>query len=87
MVGSGLRRAGRLAARPGSDGVRPEGNNIPSIITGVITLPRIGLNTYVVLSLATYCLSKLSMPAWPKCHRPVGCWLVSEARCEEARDA
>src|SRR5499427_9617536 len=38
------------------------GNNIPSIITGVITLSWIGLNTYVVLSLATYCLHKLGLP-------------------------
>jgi len=38
------------------------GNNIPSIITGVITLSWIGLNTYVVLSLATYCLRKLGLP-------------------------
>jgi purine-cytosine permease-like protein len=38
------------------------GNNIPSIINGVITLAWIGLNTYVVLSLATYCLHKLGLP-------------------------
>lgn len=38
------------------------GNNIPSIITGVITLSWIGLNTYVVLRLATYCLHKLGLP-------------------------
>jgi purine-cytosine permease-like protein len=38
------------------------GNNIPSIINGVITLAWIGLNTYVVLSLATYCLHELGLP-------------------------
>jgi nucleobase:cation symporter-1, NCS1 family len=38
------------------------GNNIPSITNGVITLSWIGLNTYVVLSLATYCLHKLRLP-------------------------
>ncbi|HEX6392090.1 MAG TPA: cytosine permease [Acidimicrobiales bacterium] len=38
------------------------GNNLPSIINGVITLSWIGLNTYVVLSLATYCLHKLGLP-------------------------
>jgi nucleobase:cation symporter-1, NCS1 family len=38
------------------------GNNIPSIITGVITLSWIGLNTYVALRLATYCLHKLGLP-------------------------
>jgi nucleobase:cation symporter-1, NCS1 family len=38
------------------------GNNIPSIITGAITLSWIGLNTYVVLSLAAYCLHKLGLP-------------------------
>lgn len=41
-------------------GVR--GNNIPSIFQGLITLSWIGLNTYVVLSLATYCLHKLGLP-------------------------
>ncbi|HXD63427.1 MAG TPA: cytosine permease [Solirubrobacteraceae bacterium] len=41
-------------------GVR--GNNIPSILQGLITLSWIGLNTYVVLSLATYCLHKLGLP-------------------------
>ena len=38
------------------------GNNLPSIINGAITLSWIGLNTYVVLSLATYCLHKLGLP-------------------------
>jgi nucleobase:cation symporter-1, NCS1 family len=38
------------------------GNNIPAIIQGLITLSWIGLNTYVVLSLATYCLHKLGLP-------------------------
>ena len=38
------------------------GNNIPSITNGVITLSWIGLNTYVVLSLATYCLHELGLP-------------------------
>lgn len=38
------------------------GNNIPAIITGVITLSWIGLNTYVVLNLTTYCLHKLGLP-------------------------
>lgn len=38
------------------------GNNLPSIINGLITLSWIGLNTYVVLSLATYCLHKIGLP-------------------------
>jgi nucleobase:cation symporter-1, NCS1 family len=38
------------------------GNNAPSILQGLITLSWIGLNTYVVLSLATYCLHKLGLP-------------------------
>src|SRR4029079_13491383 len=38
------------------------GNNLPSIINGLITLAWIGLNTYVVLDLATYCLHKLGLP-------------------------
>jgi NCS1 family nucleobase:cation symporter-1 len=38
------------------------GNNIPSILQALITLSWIGLNTYVVLSLATYCLHKLGLP-------------------------
>jgi len=38
------------------------GNNVPSIINGLITLAWIGLNTYVVLDLATYCLHKLGLP-------------------------
>jgi nucleobase:cation symporter-1, NCS1 family len=38
------------------------GNNIPSIINGVVILAWTGLNTYVVLSLATYCLHKLGLP-------------------------
>ncbi len=38
------------------------GNNIPSIINGLLLLAWIGLNTYVVLSLATYCLHKLGLP-------------------------
>ena len=38
------------------------GNNVPSIINGVIVLGWLGLNTYVVLSLATYCLHKLGLP-------------------------
>jgi nucleobase:cation symporter-1, NCS1 family len=38
------------------------GNNVPSIINGVITLAWIGVNTYVVLDLATYCLHKLGLP-------------------------
>jgi NCS1 family nucleobase:cation symporter-1 len=41
-------------------GVR--GNNIPSILQGLITLSWIGLNTYVVLSLSTYCLHRLGLP-------------------------
>jgi len=38
------------------------GNNVPSIINGLITLAWIGLNTYVVLRLAAYCLHKLGLP-------------------------
>jgi NCS1 nucleoside transporter family len=38
------------------------GNNIPSIINGLIVLGWLGVNTYVVLSLATYCLHKLGLP-------------------------
>ena len=38
------------------------GNNVPSILQALITLSWIGLNTYVVLSLATYCLHKLGLP-------------------------
>src|SRR5262245_53787658 len=38
------------------------GNNVPSIINGLITLAWIGLNTYVVLGLATYCLHELGLP-------------------------
>ena len=38
------------------------GNNLPSIVNGVIVLGWLGLNTYVVLSLATYCLHKLGLP-------------------------
>ena len=38
------------------------GNNIPSIINGLILLAWIGLNTYIVLGLATYCLHKLGLP-------------------------
>ena len=38
------------------------GNNVPALINGAITLSAIGLNTYVVLSLATYCLHKLGLP-------------------------
>ena len=38
------------------------GNNIPSIVNGVIVLGWLGLNTYVVLGLATYCLHKLGLP-------------------------
>ena len=39
------------------------GNNVPSILQALITLSWIGLNTYVVLSLATYCLHKLGLPS------------------------
>jgi NCS1 family nucleobase:cation symporter-1 len=38
------------------------GNNIPSLVQGVITLGWMGLNTYVVLDLATYCLHELGLP-------------------------
>ena len=37
------------------------GNVIPSTINGVIVLGWLGLNTYVVLDLATYCLHKLGL--------------------------
>jgi NCS1 nucleoside transporter family len=38
------------------------GNAIPSIVQGLITLSWVGLNTYVVLSAATFCLHKLGLP-------------------------
>jgi len=38
------------------------GNNVPSILNGVITLAWIGIYTYIVLDLATYCLHKLGLP-------------------------
>jgi NCS1 nucleoside transporter family len=38
------------------------GNNVPAIVNGLITLAWIGLYTYVVLDLATYCLHKLGLP-------------------------
>jgi hypothetical protein len=38
------------------------GNNVPSIINGLITLAWIGVYTYVVLDLATYCLHELGLP-------------------------
>jgi NCS1 nucleoside transporter family len=38
------------------------GNNPPAIINGLITLAWIGLNTFVVLDLANYCLHKLGLP-------------------------
>ena len=38
------------------------GNNIPAIINGLILLAWTGLNTYIVLSLATYCLHQLGLP-------------------------
>src|SRR5262249_50011363 len=38
------------------------GNNLPSLINGVVTLSWIGLYTYVVLHLATYCLHRLGLP-------------------------
>jgi NCS1 nucleoside transporter family len=38
------------------------GNNVPSIINGVIPLAWIGIYTYIVLDLATYCLVKLGLP-------------------------
>src|SRR5262245_50089996 len=38
------------------------GNSVPSIINGLITVAWIGLYTYVVLDLATYCLHKLGLP-------------------------
>jgi NCS1 nucleoside transporter family len=38
------------------------GNNAPSIVNGLVTLAWIGLNTYVVLDLATYCLHELGLP-------------------------
>jgi NCS1 family nucleobase:cation symporter-1 len=39
------------------------GNNVPSILQALITLSWVGLNTYVVLSLSTYCLHKLGLPS------------------------
>ena len=38
------------------------GNNVPSIVNGLITLAWIGVYTYVVLDLATYCLHLLGLP-------------------------
>ena len=38
------------------------GNNVPSIINGLITLAWIGIYTYIVLDLATYCLHELGLP-------------------------
>jgi nucleobase:cation symporter-1, NCS1 family len=38
------------------------GNNVPSILNGVITLAWIGVYTYVALDLATYCLHRLGLP-------------------------
>lgn len=38
---------------------------MPSIINGLITLGWLGLNTYVVLGLATFCLHKLGLPDNP----------------------
>jgi NCS1 family nucleobase:cation symporter-1 len=38
------------------------GNNVPSIINGLVTMAWIGLYTFVVLDLATYCLHKLGLP-------------------------
>ena len=38
------------------------GNNVPSILNGVITLAWIGVYTYIALDLATYCLHKLGLP-------------------------
>jgi nucleobase:cation symporter-1, NCS1 family len=38
------------------------GNNVPAIINGLITLSWIGVYTYVVLDLATYCLHELGLP-------------------------
>jgi nucleobase:cation symporter-1, NCS1 family len=38
------------------------GNNVPSLVNGLVTLAWIGLNTFVVLDLATYCLHKLGLP-------------------------
>lgn len=38
------------------------GNTIPAIVQGLITLAWMGINTYAVLSLATYCLHKLGLP-------------------------
>jgi nucleobase:cation symporter-1, NCS1 family len=38
------------------------GNNIPAIVTGLITVAWIGVYTYVVLDLATYCLHEIGLP-------------------------
>ena len=38
------------------------GGNVPSIINGLMILAAVGLNTYVVLDLATYCLDQLGLP-------------------------
>jgi NCS1 nucleoside transporter family len=38
------------------------GNHLPSIINGFVTLAWIGLNTYIVLGLVTYCLHRLGLP-------------------------
>jgi purine-cytosine permease-like protein len=38
------------------------GNHLPSIVNGFITLGWLGLNTYIVLTLVTYCLHKVGLP-------------------------
>jgi NCS1 family nucleobase:cation symporter-1 len=38
------------------------GNNVPSIINGLVTMAWIGLYTFVVLDLATYCVHKIGLP-------------------------
>jgi nucleobase:cation symporter-1, NCS1 family len=38
------------------------GNAAPAVIQGLITLSWVGLNTYVVLSAATFCLHELGLP-------------------------
>jgi nucleobase:cation symporter-1, NCS1 family len=38
------------------------GNNLPAVVNGLITLSWIGIYTYVVLDLATYCLHEIGVP-------------------------
>jgi purine-cytosine permease-like protein len=56
------KRTGVSQLALGRMAVGRRGSNVPSITQGVITLAWMGLNTYVVLDLATYHLHKLGLP-------------------------